>query len=1392
MKFRLPILFLCYAIGLLCAKTSLAQEVSKPIGQDALQQIAETEDLEYGRMQKLIKNWAMKWNLPTSYRDSTGTYHQIYRIDEKGNPVWRQSTNAGAAITTRAVDLQEGGRIGANLSGKSLKLGIWDVGSVRATHQEFGNRVIQKDVPYNINDNHSTHVAGTMVAKGIDVGAKGMAGGAILLAHDFNNDNTEMARRAREGLILSNHSYATICGWSIGTNGYEWTGDTTVSDTLDYKFGFYSSSTRVWDAIAENAPYYLIVKAVGNNRNVLGPAGGSRYKITSVSPARFSTRNRQQATPFYDCIPTDGTGKNTLTVGAVSPVASYTGPASVNITPVSSIGPTDDGRIKPDLVAKGQAMYSTGSASDNTYYYSGGTSMAAPNVTGSLALVQEFNQKVRGNYLKSSTLKGLAIHTAKECGPAEGPDYMYGWGLLDAGAMADVIIGNKFNHGLVEKTLENGVVFDSVINVATDATTLKATICWTDPAGSVSNPIINDRTPKLINDLDLRLISPSGVVYFPYTLNPNSPSADAQKADNIVDNVEKVFLAAVTEAGNWHLRVSHKGTLQNGQQNFGLSISGTNIGLGNKVVFTNPTGAVKIDLGIQRAIHFQKTFNAPVTLELWRNGVFYSSLESNIQGPLYQWTPNESLDTTGVYKLKVKLFGTDTVFAFSGDIKFKGSQLRLFSFYPREARTGNTIVINGTGFRRTSEVKLGTTPLAFTIIADTAISLRLPYEARTGYLKVTNDLGISDSSREVLTVMPLSFLCDPYAVQRGRLEATDQWQSQIFQANSTHCFTVKTNINTIYQFETCDNNGQNTLIRLFDSTTNSLAYVANDNGPLCTGIAASFSWPAIRNTIYYVLITDSTCNPITRNINFRYRISDGTVPTFTGSTPNIGYPGTRVRISGTNLREINAVSVGSQICPIVYRGDTLLIVTIPEGAMSGDITISGGTATFNAGRFEVLFQPFRCGARSINNGFLPLFTSDWRSIVKPNVRGTQQYYKFNAAFGAFYSFSTCDMDGYDTEIRIYKERDSLLIGYQDDNGPICQTRSSSINFRAPDDGTYIVLFNQWSCAPFETDTLSFSFKTNFVLIPTINGVDPVFATVGDTIKVIGDNLFEYDTLLFSGIPVQRSISSTPTQIKFQVPANAENSQVFFIRPDQTIVSGETVIVCYSNAPTINRTGIVNLCEGQTLRLSARALGFHQFQWNNNQVYDTLYVTQAGDYSVRGINAPCTSQFSPITRVQIVSNPTVSIAYNSPSIIATTNRTGTYQWYADSIPLVSEIRNTFNPTVNGIYSVTFTDTNGCQVSDTLSVVVSVSKKLNSSFKLYPNPSAGNVSITLPSSLLDGKVIIQDVLGKKVLTASVSNNSVLNLEALAAGTYRVILMDGKSYSGSQLLVIRKTGK
>ncbi len=134
----------------------------------------------------------------------------------------------------------------------------WDVGAVLTSHQEFNERIIQGDTPNNTSD-HSTHVVGTMTALGADAAAQGIAYEGCLNAYDWENADSEMATAAAEGLTISNHSYGVMSGWvnmgAEGTNKWCWYGNPNVSETEDYKFGFYSSEAKNLDQIAYDAPY---------------------------------------------------------------------------------------------------------------------------------------------------------------------------------------------------------------------------------------------------------------------------------------------------------------------------------------------------------------------------------------------------------------------------------------------------------------------------------------------------------------------------------------------------------------------------------------------------------------------------------------------------------------------------------------------------------------------------------------------------------------------------------------------------------------------------------------------------------------------------------------------------------------------------------------------------------------------------------------------------------------------------------------------------------------------------------------------------------------------------------------------------------------------------------
>src|SRR5690606_17562621 len=148
----------------------------------------------------------------------------------------------------------------------------------------------------------------------------------------------------------------------------------------------------------------------------------------------------------------------------VNGVADYKGPGDVTMSPFSSWGPVDDGRIKPDLVAMGMNVFSTAINEEQSDSYTtlSGTSMAAPNATGSLFLLQElYHSRNAGRYMRAATLKALAIHTAKEAGLAPGPDYMYGWGLLDVKSAAEMIINENGSSNIIrELVLQNNQVYE--------------------------------------------------------------------------------------------------------------------------------------------------------------------------------------------------------------------------------------------------------------------------------------------------------------------------------------------------------------------------------------------------------------------------------------------------------------------------------------------------------------------------------------------------------------------------------------------------------------------------------------------------------------------------------------------------------------------------------------------------------------------------------------------------------------------------------------------------------------------------------------------------------------------------------------------------------------------
>lgn len=392
-------------------------------------------------------------------------------------------------------------------TGVGVRIFVYDAGLVDSDHPDFLGRLTW--IGSGDLSDHATHVAGTVggdgsastahggqarqwrgVAPGVQILSAQHGGGARSLYTSPSDVEQAYTDAINKGIHVANNSI----GSNIAPNGFpcEYEGDYTPVDQLIDKI-----------IRGELGKPIVLLWAAGNERS-----------------------GRARCGKAYRTIPPPSGAKNHITVGA-------TYSENNEVADFSSWGPTDDGRLKPTVVAPGchssQKLRST--IPGGGYGEMCGTSMATPVVTGVVSLMlEEYRKTPRGKSDPlASTVRAILIQTARDLGDP-GPDYKYGYGLVDAMATIDSVKTGKY----LEAKIDQGARHTYRIVVPSSAKQVKVSLAWDDPAGEPS------ALQQLVNDLDLMLLGPDGKQYLPWILEPTAPFLLARQGRDSLNNQEQV------------------------------------------------------------------------------------------------------------------------------------------------------------------------------------------------------------------------------------------------------------------------------------------------------------------------------------------------------------------------------------------------------------------------------------------------------------------------------------------------------------------------------------------------------------------------------------------------------------------------------------------------------------------------------------------------------------------------------------------------------------------------------------------------------------------------------------------------------------------------------------
>lgn len=475
-----------------------------------------------------------------------GKAYLLYNVLADGTPIYMNTKDQNQQTNSKSVSLYSGGSIGVDITGTNMVAGVWDGGQVNVSHETLlGQAVMQggQNISSTAGNDHQQAVTGIMVAK-LNNSAQGIAYNAKTKNYDWDDDLSEMNSFANEGFLISNHSY----------------GPSNDNTLPVWYFGAYEETTVAWDALLKSKPFYLPFIAGGNEQQQNGndSAGG------------------------YDVMTSAAAAKNVVTVGAIN--------NDNSMSNYSNWGPTDDGRIKPDIVTLGTAidvpLYINNTDYTGAVETSSGTSYSSPAAAAGALLLQQYYYSLNNAYMKAPMLKALLLHSADDDASGNGPDAKFGWGILNLEKAANIIKQSNLTNGtskmiMITNNPSNDGTSEITDNFVFANGNVKASLCWTDDEGTKQEETegVNPTASRMVYNFSMKFeqSSPS-MTAWPYNnLNVTTPSVAAVPGTNwfqSANNYIQANLAGTTDNANGGVLIRKSSSSPSSPRELALIVSG--------------------------------------------------------------------------------------------------------------------------------------------------------------------------------------------------------------------------------------------------------------------------------------------------------------------------------------------------------------------------------------------------------------------------------------------------------------------------------------------------------------------------------------------------------------------------------------------------------------------------------------------------------------------------------------------------------------------------------------------------------------------------------------------------------------------------------------------------